>query len=264
MFILEIVFFAIVGLMFGSFATAIIYREPLDIPWAALPFKDTDKSKIYSACRVCKAQLKTWDLIPVFSWILKKGRCSSCGVAISKTYPLTELGCMLAACFIYFHFGLTAEAFFLLIAVPFLAALFVIDLQHMLLPNRLVFILALIGLARLMLGAFVFETIEPALIGMNYILGGFVFGILAWFLSYIFKIFLKKDALGFGDVKFFAVAGVWLGVTKLADFCILAGVIGVLLALLWRFVKQEEVFPFGPALILSFFILLFVEGSLFV
>ena len=72
---------------------------------------------------------------------------------------------------------------------------------------------------------------------------------------------LKKDALGFGDVKFFAAAGIWLGIFQLPAFMMLSGALGILFAIAWKIVKKEDVFPFGPALILGFFALLFFDGS---
>ena len=65
-----------------------------------------------------------------------------------------------------------------------------------------------------------------------------------------------------GDVKFFAVAGFWLGLAALPGFLCLAGVGGVLLGLALRFFVKQALFPFGPALILSFFLLILMQGPL--
>lgn len=264
MFILETVCFALAGLIAGSFATAIIHREPQDISWTKIRGQGADKAQRRSMCPSCKTPLSAKELIPLLSWVLQRGKCAHCVAPVSKLYPLTELGCMIAACTIYFTLGLSPLSFFMLAALPFLAALFVIDLQHMILPNILVLIVGVIGFIRLMIEAMVFNTIDPVLIGMNYILAVFVYAGLAWGMAHIFRAALKKDALGFGDVKFFAVAGLWLGLLKLADFCIIAGILGVALALLWKFIREDSVFPFGPALILALFGLLLVDGSLLV
>jgi prepilin signal peptidase PulO-like enzyme (type II secretory pathway) len=62
---------------------------------------------------------------------------------------------------------------------------------------------------------------------------------------------LKKDPLGWGDVKFFAAAGFWFGLNPMvfSHFLLLSGSIGVVIALLWRKIHKEPEFPFGPALL---------------
>jgi leader peptidase (prepilin peptidase)/N-methyltransferase len=164
---------------------------------------------------------------------------------------------------VYAVYGLSLPGVFIIALVPFLMALLVIDLQHLILPNRLVLIVGVMGFLRLITEGFILETINPVLIGGNYILGAALYAGTAWLLGWIMTVVLRKDALGFGDVKFFAVAGLWLGVLKLADFCILSGILGVILALAWQQIKKEKVFPFGPALIIALFVLLLVDGSLF-
>ena len=91
-----------------------------------------------------------------------------------------------------------------------------------------------------------------------YVAGAVVFGLFAWLLGVAVSKVLKKDALGFGDVKFFMVAGLWLGVLNLANFAILSGFLGVLFGLIWQKSGKGEIFPFGPALIVALFVLLFI------
>lgn len=258
MFFAELILFIIIGLILGSFASAIAHREPHNIPW----WKSGGEQK-RSACTSCNKVLSSRDLIPVFSWLAAGGKCRQCGEKISPVYPLMELGCALAAAATYLFYDFSITSLFILCAIPFLAALLLIDLRHMILPNRLVLILGGLGFIRLIVEGFVFQTIDPVLIGANYVLASFVYAALAWGLGKFIALVLKKEALGMGDVKFFAVAGLWLGLTAIADFCVLSGVFGVVLALIWKRITKESVFPFGPALILSFYVLLLVDGSLF-
>ena len=72
---------------------------------------------------------------------------------------------------------------------------------------------------------------------------------------------LKRDSLGFGDVKFFIMAGLWLGLSYLPYFLMLSGVFGVLFGFAWQYIKKEKLFPFGPALILSFVFILCIKNS---
>lgn len=247
--LIEIPVIVFLGLVLGSFATALIYRVPRSISWWSCE---------RSACPECNAQLKARDLIPLFSWLFQKGACRYCGIRIPVRYPLVELGVLAAVMGVWMVYGLSFGALFLILLIPFLAALLVIDLDSMILPDQLVLIAGGIGLAR---AVFLAATgpLEPVL---ALLLGALLFAAISWVLGEGMSRFLKKDALGFGDVKFFAVAGLWLGAGALSWFLLLSGMLGVSLALLWRKIKGEAVFPFGPALIAALYILLLFPGSL--
>ena len=87
-------------------------------------------------------------------------------------------------------------------------------------------------------------------------LSGLVYAFVAWLLSVIMRFLLKKEALGFGDVKFFGVAGTGLGFQSFSVFLIASGLLGVAFALIWRAVKKQKYFPFGPSIIAAFYLLL--------
>ena len=246
----------ILGLIFGSFSTALIHRIPLGLPWSHGP-----KSAYRSACTSCGAKLKPLDLIPVFSWLFLRGKCRSCKAPIGFKYPLTELGVVAACLGVYAVFGLSAQGLIIMAAVPFFVALLVIDLDHMILPNQLVVIVGVLALLRL---ALVFVSTHPAVMpfAVEYIGGALVYGGVVWLMGWVMTKLLKKDSLGFGDVKFFVVAGLWLGLSALAWFCMLAGFLGIVLGIVWQAVKKERIFPFGPALILALYVLLLLDGSL--
>ncbi|PCK00331.1 MAG: prepilin peptidase [Zetaproteobacteria bacterium] len=251
MFYIESATVIFLGLVLGSFATALIYRVPQKIPWGAGR----------SACPTCKTTLNVFDLIPVLSWCFSMGRCRHCAEKISWRYPLTELVSGLLCFFIYLTFGLNILSLFLLASVPILIALCVIDLKHMILPNQLVFILMGIGLVRL-LYLISFDTqIELSKTLWIYLSGAAIYAFISWFLGFVLTKILKRNSLGFGDVKFFMVAGLWLGIYVLPYFMILSGVLAIVFALAWRVVMKQDVFPFGPALIVSFYCLLLFSGS---
>lgn len=262
-FYLGLIAVSVLGLVFGSFASALIYRIPRSIPWVFSKDKNGNKpvEASRSACPVCQTQLKFLDLFPFFSWLFLKGRCRYCAVKISPVYPLAELSCMLGFVVVYIAVGLSLETALLYLIVPFLVALLFIDIEHFILPNQLVAIIAGLGVLHfalnLVMGGISFGDLSA------HVAGAVIYGLLAWGLGAFMSFVLKKDALGFGDVKFFAVAGLWLGIAKLPLFLILAGVGGVVFALIWRFCKGSAVFPFGPALIFSFFAALLYDGSHF-
>lgn len=255
--IFEIIIVSYLGLLFGSFASALVYRIPRDIPWVW----DKGQGASRSNCTSCGYKLKFLDLIPLLSWIFLKGKCRSCGAKISVFYPLIELTTLIGFLIVYLMVGLGLDALFIYMAVPFLVALLYIDLEHFILPNELVGLVALCGVGHIAAQYFL-DSSEIDFI-YHHLIGAIVFAFISWILGFVMTRVLKKDALGFGDVKFFAAAGLWLGITQLPSFMILSGALGILLALVWKTIKKEDVFPFGPALILSFFTLLFFDGSQF-
>jgi prepilin signal peptidase PulO-like enzyme (type II secretory pathway) len=93
-----------VGICFGSFATALIWRIPRHIPWI---YDKNDKHAVRSVCPSCGTTLGVFDLVPVFSWVFLKGKCRHCHSPISSLYPLVEIvwGCVGMGAFA--AFGLT-------------------------------------------------------------------------------------------------------------------------------------------------------------
>ncbi|MGB0720024.1 MAG: prepilin peptidase [Bdellovibrionales bacterium] len=256
--ILQIVTVSFVGLAFGSFATALIYRVPRGQSWASV--KKEDKTH-RSACPSCQKQLTAWDLIPLFSWLILKGRCRNCKTPIPIFYPCTEILTLLACLAAYVIYGFSPQAALIIMLAPILTALLIIDIQHMILPNQLVLIAFILGLV--FHGLNIYTGAAPLEAAMIYGGGAIVFAVFAWGLGALMTKILKKDALGFGDVKFFAVVGLWLGAPSLGWFCMLSGILGVVLALLWEKLFKQKQFPFGPALIASFYGLLLLHGSHF-
>jgi len=226
------VFFSLfLGLIFGSFASALVHRIPLGIGWG----------RQRSACPACAHVLGVRDLVPLFSWLFLRGRCRYCAAPIGMRYPLIELSTMMLCVLVGLVFGVGLPGLVVMLAMPFLVAMLVIDLDHMILPDQLNIILFVLGL----IYVFVSESLrfETAL------LGAVLYAGLLWVTGWVMRLLLRRDAVGFGDVKFFAVAGLWLGPMMLPLFLCLSGVIGVAFGVIWKKVRGGAVFPFGPALI---------------
>ncbi|MCC6598186.1 MAG: prepilin peptidase [Alphaproteobacteria bacterium] len=251
---LEVILIAALGLILGSFATALSYRGQRGIAWYGCGDR--------SFCPHCHHVLSILDLLPLLSWLFLRGRCRHCRAHISRFYPLTETVLMALCLLYYFVYGLSdpgavVPIFF---ALPFLWALVVIDLRTKTLPDDLVLAVLILGGFRLVSTAFAHETLLAPL--FSAMAGAVVFGGISWAAGMLVSKVTGKAALGFGDVKFFAVAGLWLGLSFLAWFCIIAGVSGLVLGVIWRWLTGEERFPFGPALIFSFCSILAFGGSL--
>lgn len=239
------------GLCLGSFATALVYRLPRGISMVA---------KTRSACPSCQHDLAVRDLVPVFSWLMLKGRCRYCGVFVGWRYPLVEILTLgLCLCF-YFVYGFTAIGLCLFVLAAVLAAIIGIDFAHKIIPDTLNITVGVLGLVGVLIAGLVsFNPPEFLLVkGAGALGGAALYGFSALFLRQVFLWVMNKEALGLGDVKFFAAVGVWFGLdAEMASwFMLLSGGFGIGLALFWKKMTGEAVFPFGPALVAAFVVVL--------
>jgi len=227
----------ILGLCFGSFATAASYRLPLDQEIIRKP----------SFCPSCNKRLGIRDLVPVFSWLINRGKCRSCKKPVSMRYPLTECITALAFACIYWEYGIAPVTPILMLMSVALIIQIIADFEHQIIPDETHFALIPLAIAyHYILGTGWVEPLTGAAIGL----------LLGLSLQIGFRVLRKKEGLGMGDVKFLFVAGLWLGITPFVPFLFLSGISGVATALLWRALGKGEVFPFGPALALALYVML--------
>lgn len=239
----ELSFVAIIGLIFGSFITCASYRLPLSIDVVRKP----------SYCPNCNTKLGFWDLFPVFSWLFSGGKCQHCKAKISIRYPLIEL--ITAAIFVllYLRYGLTPQAFILAAMAVALLVMIVADLEHFIIPDSVHLALLPLALAY----RYVNETFSADILwGFGLMTG------LALLLHYGYSALRGRCMLGFGDVKFFAIVGIWLDLSTIPAFLFISGVLGVGLGLVWRMLGKGQVFPFGPALAIALFVCVVYPFSL--
>lgn len=258
---LEIAVVSLLGLIFGSFATALSWRVPRGLSWIGDISDSGKRLPARSSCTHCGNFLSFRDLIPVFSWFFLKGKCRHCGASIGIRYPLTEFLTLAGCLGVYFSWGFTVPAFIIMALLPLLAALLVIDIEHLLLPDQLVFMG--FGLA----GLFLFYQGMAVGFGAQFMRGIFekgaaaiVFSGLVFLIGVFLRKILKKETLGFGDVKFFAMAGFWLGFAYLPFFLIFSGLAGIVIGAGYRIFLKKTLFPFGPALILALYASLLLMG----
>jgi len=214
-----------------------------------------------SHCPVCGHVLGPLELIPVFSWLFQKGRCRNCGEKISIRYPLTELVLALVTVLCLLRFDLTVTC---LRNYVFLCCLFLLtltDLDSMEIPDGCLITAAIVWVAAL---PFAFPGWRDVIMSLvsAVVFGG---GLLA--VSLIMDRILKRDSLGGGDIKLFAVIGLYLGLAGTLFTLLLACIIGLLMhAVRLKGKGQQEhaaAFPFGPAIAISAaFMLLY--GGIFV
>lgn len=271
---MSIIFLGLVGLVFGSFAGAQVWRlraqqlvedkkagEPYDKQeYKALIGLTNSKLKDdRSRCLSCGHVLHWYDLFPLFSWLSTGGRCRYCHKPIGKFEPLIELG--MAGYFVLslvfwpapFASGYEVAQFLLwLIAGVLLVILFAYDAKWFLLPDRLIF--PLIAVATLYAGIEVFQ--DPDKVGALLTVGGSI-AILSG-IYFVLWLVSKGKWIGFGDVKLGIALGLLLGRWELAFLALfLANLIGCLIVLpglLAGKISRTTHIPFGPMLIAGFFI----------
>jgi leader peptidase (prepilin peptidase)/N-methyltransferase len=249
-----IVIAGVLGLLVGSFLNVVILRLParlealwhreasdvlgLDAPSEALPPGIVRES---SHCPHCKHPLAIYDNIPLFGWLLLKGRCRYCKAPISIQYPLVELITGVLSAVVVWKFGLDWTALAGLLLTWSLVALSGIDLRTQLLPDQITLPLLWLGLL-LSLGH-IFVEPKPA------ILGAAIGYLSLWSVYWAFKLLTGKEGMGYGDFKLLAALGAWMGPVALLPTILLSSLIGALVGgtmIALRKHGRDVPMPFGP------------------
>jgi leader peptidase (prepilin peptidase) / N-methyltransferase len=189
-----------VGACVGSFLNVCIARWPHEESVVSPP----------SRCPRCGHGIRAWENVPIFGWLLLRGKCAGCRLPISPKYPIVELVVALlwAAC--AWWIGPTFVAFRVAVVATTLLGIALTDLEHYLIPDGFtvfgfLFILGS-SLVAAMLGQHgPFATPWDALIGAC--VGAGAIAIIGW----LGEVALGKEAMGLGDVTLMAMAGAALG-----------------------------------------------------
>ena len=237
---MDIIFFIVIGGLWGSFANVCIYRLPIN--------KNIALGR--SFCTNCKKKIAWFDNIPVLSYLILRSKCRNCKKKISFQYFLVELLGILNFTVIYLLFGITLTTILLIILSLAFLIIFFIDLRHYIIPNSITYPMMILGLIK---------SFDPNLnsIFPNYInsLIGGIFGYaMIWSIIYFYKQIKKKDGMGLGDAKLFAVIGFWFGWISIPFIIFLSSIIAliyVLPDLLKNSKKMSSQIPFGPFIIIG-------------
>jgi leader peptidase (prepilin peptidase)/N-methyltransferase len=268
----------LLGLMVGSFLNVVIHRLPImlmrdwrgqalevlaewarekDAPAALEPLAPSLEqlaaehassapytlARPRSACPVCGRRIRSWENIPVVSYLALRGRCSGCRSRISPRYPLVEACTGLLSAYVGWRFGFSAATLAALLFTWILIAGSMIDFDTQLLPDSLTLPLIWVGLLVNLWGTF--TTPESAVIGA-------VAGYLSlWTVYWAFKLATGKEGMGFGDFKLLAAIGAFLGWQMLPAVILLSSLMGATVGLLliaFAGRARHIPMPFGPYL----------------
>jgi leader peptidase (prepilin peptidase) / N-methyltransferase len=267
------------GLLVGSFLNVVIHRVPkmMEHQWAAeatevmqslgkLPADDSapaaprEKYNLVtpaSSCPHCGHKIRSWENIPVISWLFLGGKCSACKAPISFRYPFVELLTGALAGLAAWKFGASWQLAGALAFSFALVALTWIDLDTQLLPDSIT--LPLLWLGLLLNVRTTFVPLQEAVIGAA--LGYLVL----WSIYWAFKLITGKEGMGFGDFKLLAAIGAWFGWTILPMVILLSSVVGLVAAIglmLFKGHQRSQPIPFGPYLAAAGLLALYLKPVL--
>lgn len=252
MIIYWIITIGLLGIIFGSFINAWVWRTS----------KDLSVAKGRSVCPHCKHTLAWYDLIPIFSYARLKGKCRYCHKSIGYQYPAVELGAGLLFVSLYLYMmpsgilGWAQLVVSLAVAVLLVAA-FVYDAKYMQLPEKYMLPAISLGVLSIGLKAFAdgWELLMPQLVGLAAVVLAYTS---LWYFS-------KGKWLGAGDIRIAAIMGLFLEPKQLVVGIFVAYLVGAVYGLyVLRKSKNKRGIkvPFGPFLIIGFYIGLFFGNQI--
>ncbi|MDR0516308.1 MAG: prepilin peptidase [Fibromonadaceae bacterium] len=232
--------FPVFGACFGSFFNVLIYRMP----------REMSIVRPASHCPICKHKILPWQNIPILSWLFLRGRCANCKKSISIGYPLVEFLAMLLGFIAAFlsepnpwqtaNLVRSISLFWLILT---LVPIFAIDFKYLLLPDT-------VTIGGIAVG-FVLSFFDGGIGWLNSLIGIVVCGGGLFLFSVISAKILKREGMGFGDVKLLASFGAIMG-TELAFAALILGAMFALATIVpLRFLSKRDMsspLPFGPFL----------------
>lgn len=242
------VFSAILGALIGSFLNVVILRLPRE-----------DASIVFPAshCPGCRTPLAWYDNIPLFSFLVLRGRCRFCAMQISRQYPLVEATMALLAVALFRQFGPTWTFGIYFIFCAALLAIFVIDLYHQIIPDR-------ISLPGILLG-FAASFLNPLVTWQSSAIGILVGGGILYLIAAGYYLFTKREGMGGGDIKLLAMIGAFLGWQSLPFVVFASSILGSLIGI-GAMIKQKKggktVIPYGPFLAVAAVLYLFFQPEI--
>jgi leader peptidase (prepilin peptidase)/N-methyltransferase len=198
-----------------------------------------------SHCDSCGERLKIKDLVPLLSYIWLRGRCRYCSARIPARVPIVEIATAVVFAFFTWYFGPGLQLAIALVYACALIVIFVVDLEHLIIPNRVVYpaMIAALVFSSFWAG---FEGFWPHIGTANALLGGAI-GLTLMLLPFL----VFRDGLGMGDVKLAAFMGLACGFPLVMVALMLGIVYGGLVAialLLFGVKGRKDAIPFGPFL----------------
>lgn len=238
------------GAVIGSFLNVCIYRIPLN---RSIVFPS-------SRCPFCDTPIRAWDNIPILSYILLRGRCRSCRERISARYPLVEAMNGFFYVAVLWRYGTGWDAIIYSLLISALIVITFIDLDHLIIPDRITLPGILLGLAA---GCFILPDpfMRAAMLGYKASIigaaGGFIF---YFFMAELSIRLFRKEGMGGGDIKLMAMLGGFMGWKSVILTTFAGSLLGSVIGIIFMVAKGKgrgTLIPFGPFLAIGAVISLF-------
>lgn len=251
-------FWCLIGMLVGSFLNVVIHRLPkmMEEQWKAECEHFLDPNALASRtsisllrprsrCPHCAHAISWYENIPILSYALLRGKCSSCNQSISARYPVVEI--INAALFAWCaeRYGCSMACLLWSIFSSSLLCLALIDWDTTFLPDSITLPLLWLGLVSATLG-WIEGSLHPHFWGA-------VIGYMSlWCIYWVFKLLTGKEGMGYGDFKLFAALGAWFGGSALLPIILIASIVGSVIGLALKFrssLRPGGYIPFGPFLV---------------
>ena len=230
--IIIIIFLFILGTILGSFYTVVGTRVP----------KNESIIKPGSHCEHCHHSLKWYELIPIFSFIIQKGKCRKCHHKLSLLYPLSELLTGILFAISYIMLGYSYSCLISLILSSLLVIIFVSDIKYMIILDSPLIISALL--------IFAIKCVElPLLTASQSLLSGLLSFLTMYAIGKFGDAIFKRESLGGGDIELSFIFGLTLGYKMAIVALVLSSFLALPYAIASMFLNKDHEVPFGPFLI---------------
>lgn len=251
------------GLVVGSFLNVLIYRLPRNLSIVKPP----------SSCTTCKATISWYDNIPILSYIALLGKCRKCKAGISLRYPFVE-ALTGAIFFITFYTQFNTNLIAIMktalkvYLVSSMIVLTFIDFDFKILPDSIT--ISGIVICILLCTAFPFlhygekiELGEPHVSALvTAIFSAFFGAMMIYLVGFFGELIFRKEAMGFGDVKYMAMLGAILGWKLIAMTFFLACLLGSVYGIIIFIFTKERYMAFGPFISLGAILLIFLHREI--
>ncbi len=234
--------FFVLGAIIGSFLNVCIYRLP----------REKSIVRPGSSCPVCEKPIAFYDNIPIFSYLVLRGKCRQCGTKISIRYAAVELLTALLYAALYSVYGLSLELAVALFFVSALVVISFIDLEFRIIPD-------IVSLGGLLVGAGLSFLRGPAFSYMDALWGILLGGGVLWAIAFGYELARKREGMGGGDIKLLAMIGSFCGIKGVLFSLVSGSLLGSLIGIPLMIIKHADTkyaLPFGP--FLSFGAVLYV------
>lgn len=233
------------GTILGSFYNVVAYRvtkgESILFP--------------SSHCPKCNHALAPWELIPIFSFLLQRGRCTSCKSKISIFYPIAEILCGYLFLQSYLSFGLSLD---LIIALTFVSMIIIVtlsDYYYMVIEDVILIIFGIL----LLIEIFIIHGYSSFITS---IISGLISGIFMLLIKLLGDFIFKKESMGYGDIKLLVIFGIVLQPINSILTIFLSSFIAFPFALITLKSKKNHEIPYGPFLCAAALILYFTHFNI--